>query len=90
MLCEHGGADRLARRVGAARREGAQRGMAPLTDAVIPRWFTADFIERETLVLALIRDVFVHTAGDGYASNCDAIRDADLRAEATTSRRRCW
>jgi 3-oxoadipate enol-lactonase len=59
-------------------------GMIGLTDAVIPRWFTAGFIEREPLVLAPIRDVFRHTSGDGYASNCEAIRDADLREEAKT------
>ncbi|SAL68540.1 3-oxoadipate enol-lactonase [Caballeronia telluris] len=59
-------------------------GMIGLTDAVIPRWFTAGFIEREPLVLAPIRDVFRHTSGDGYASNCEAIRDADLRDEAKT------
>ena len=59
-------------------------GMVALTDAVIPRWFTAGFIEREPLVLAPIRDVFRHTSGDGYASNCEAIRDADLRDEAKT------
>jgi 3-oxoadipate enol-lactonase len=59
-------------------------GMAALTDAVIARWFTADFAGREPLVLANIRDVFRHTSGDGYAANCEAIRDADLRAEAKT------
>lgn len=69
--------------VDAARRESARDGgMAALTDSVIARWFTAPFIERERLVLANIRDVFRHTSGDGYASNCEAIRDADLREEA--------
>jgi len=61
-------------------------GMPALTDAVIARWFTAPFIEREQLELANIRDVFRHTSGDGYASNCEAIRDADLRDEAKTIR----
>ncbi|KND55761.1 Beta-ketoadipate enol-lactone hydrolase [Candidatus Paraburkholderia kirkii] len=59
-------------------------GMPAFTDAVIARWFTVPFIEREPLVLANIRDVFRHTSGDGYASNCEAIRDADLRDEAKT------
>ncbi len=59
-------------------------GMNALTDAVIARWFTAPFIEREPLAMANIRDVFRHTSGDGYASNCEAIRDADLRDEAKT------
>ena len=30
--------------------------------------------------------MFRHTSGDGYASNCEAIRDADLRGEAKTIR----
>ncbi|WP_434114742.1 3-oxoadipate enol-lactonase [Paraburkholderia caffeinilytica] len=57
-------------------------GMAALADAVLPRWFTADYIEREPVVLAMIRDVFVHTDKEGYASNCDAIDATDLRPEA--------
>lgn len=57
-------------------------GMRALADAVLPRWFTADYIEREPVVLAMIRDVFVHTDREGYASNCDAIDAADLRPEA--------
>ncbi|MFM0167848.1 3-oxoadipate enol-lactonase [Paraburkholderia sediminicola] len=57
-------------------------GMLALSNAVLPRWFTADYIEREPVVLALIRDVFVHTDKEGYASNCDAIDAADLRPEA--------
>ena len=56
-------------------------GMLALADAVLPRWFTADYIEREPVVLAMIRDVFVHTDKEGYASNCDAIDAADLRPE---------
>ena len=39
----------------------------------------------------MIRDVFRHTSGDGYASNCEAIRDADLRDEAQDDQGcRCW
>jgi len=57
-------------------------GMAALADAVLPRWFTADYIERDPVVLAMIRDVFTHTDKEGYASNCDAIDAADLRPEA--------
>jgi 3-oxoadipate enol-lactonase len=56
-------------------------GMRALAGAVLPRWFMPDFFEREALMLAQIRDVFVHTDGEGYASNCDAIRLADLRGE---------
>jgi len=34
--------------------------------------------------LSGIRDVFRHTSGEGYAANCEALRDADAREEAKT------
>lgn len=57
-------------------------GLLALADAVLPRWFTPEFFEREPVALSMIRDVFVHTDKEGYASNCDAIDAADLRPEA--------
>jgi 3-oxoadipate enol-lactonase len=57
-------------------------GMLSLADTVLQRWFTAEFIAREPLVLAAIRDVFVHTDKEGYALNCDGIDATDLRPEA--------
>lgn len=57
-------------------------GTAALADAVLPRWYTAQFIERNPLVIAQARDVLAHTDNEGYASNCDAINAADLRGEA--------
>lgn len=57
-------------------------GMLALADAVLPRWFTAEFMARNPLVIAQARDVFVHTDKDGYASNCEALNAADLRGEA--------
>jgi 3-oxoadipate enol-lactonase len=57
-------------------------GMRALADAVLPRWYTAAFMERNPLVIDQARDVFVHTDNEGYASNCDAINAADLRGEA--------
>ncbi|RKP51923.1 3-oxoadipate enol-lactonase [Pararobbsia silviterrae] len=65
-----------------------QGGMASLADAVLPRWFTPAFVEREPLMYAHIRDVFVHTDNEGYASNCDALRIADLRGETHNIRAR--
>jgi 3-oxoadipate enol-lactonase len=57
-------------------------GMGVLAESVLPRWFTADFIAREPLVFAFVRDVFVHTDRHGYASNCEAIDATDLHAQA--------
>ena len=68
-------------RAAKAREEG---GMPALADAVLPRWFTAGFMSAQPLMLSGIRDVFRHTSGEGYASNCEAIRDADARDEAKT------
>jgi 3-oxoadipate enol-lactonase len=56
--------------------------MLVLSEAVLPRWFTGEFIAREPLMFSVIRDVFVHTDKEGYASNCEAIDAADLRPEA--------
>jgi 3-oxoadipate enol-lactonase len=63
-------------------------GMRALSAAVLPRWFSPDFFEREAMMFAQIRDVFVHTDAQGYASNCDAIRLADLRGETHNIRAR--
>jgi 3-oxoadipate enol-lactonase len=59
-----------------------KEGMLVLSDAVLPRWFTAEFIAREPLMFSVIRDVFVHTDKEGYANNCAAIDATDLRPEA--------
>ncbi|WP_322042135.1 3-oxoadipate enol-lactonase [Paraburkholderia sp. J67] len=59
-------------------------GMLSLADAVLPRWYTAEFMEKNPLVIDQARDVFVHTDKDGYASNCEALNAADLRVEASS------
>lgn len=61
-------------------------GMSALCDGVLARWFTADFFAAQPLLVAGVRDVFVHTSAEGYAANCGAIRDTDLTAEAKTIR----
>ncbi|CAJ9729598.1 3-oxoadipate enol-lactonase [Burkholderia pseudomallei] len=63
-------------------RKARAEGMAALADAVLPRWFTAAFFEREPRLIDVIRDTFNHTDKDGYAANCDALNAADLRDEA--------
>ncbi|MEM5326167.1 3-oxoadipate enol-lactonase [Paraburkholderia sp. JHI2823] len=57
-------------------------GMVALADAVLPRWYTPEFAANHALVMSQVRDVFVHTDNEGYASNCDAINATDLRGEA--------
>ena len=63
-------------------------GMLALAEAVLPRWYTPEFIANNALVMSQVRDVFVHTDKDGYASNCEAINAADLRGEAPSIKAR--
>jgi 3-oxoadipate enol-lactonase len=56
-------------------------GMGGLVDAVLPRWFSAEFIESQPLAFAAIRDTFLHTEREGYALNCEAINVTDLHGD---------
>lgn len=58
-----------------------EQGTRALADATLQRWFSPGFAAREPLMCAAIRDAFVHADSEGYASNCEAIGAADLRAE---------
>ncbi len=62
-------------RIDAVRRNGMQA----IADAVVPRWFTADFIAREPQTVGAIRNMIVGTSPEGYASCCAAVRDFDVR-----------
>lgn len=55
------------------------RGMEPLVDAVIDRWFTPDFVDAQPQVVEQYRFRLLETDPKGYAGCCAAIRDADLR-----------
>ncbi|MEP0320439.1 3-oxoadipate enol-lactonase [Bauldia litoralis] len=54
-------------------------GMASVFDAVIPRWFTPDFIDREPAIIDGFRQRFAATDVAGYARCCEAIGGMDLR-----------
>ncbi|GLU33303.1 3-oxoadipate enol-lactonase [Trinickia caryophylli] len=56
-------------------------GMPAIAQATIERWFSTEFIEREPLVCAAIRDTVRHTDPEGYVANCAAIAAADLTDE---------
>jgi len=55
------------------------RGMAPLADLVIPRWFTPAFLAREPAAVATVRQMLAGTSPDGYAGCGEAIAALDLR-----------
>ena len=62
-------------RIGIAR----SQGLGGLVDAVIARWFSPDFAERNPDRLAQARATLLATDPIGYAGVCAALRDTDLR-----------
>lgn len=54
-------------------------GLEPMTQAVLARWFTADFIHKQPAHYSGYANMFVCTPAHGYAATCAALRDADLR-----------
>ena len=68
----------------AARIESVSNGgMASISDAVLQRWFTPDFLARETVATAAMKSMIEATPAAGYIACCAAIRDVDLRADIT-------
>lgn len=59
-------------------RDGAA-AMVALRDASIARWFTADFAAANPHQAEQITAMLAATSPQGYAANCAAVRDADLR-----------
>ncbi len=58
-----------------------EQGLAPIAATAAARWFTASFIEQNA---QLVQDLSAHLAAgsvEGYASCCEALAYADLRAE---------
>lgn len=60
-----------------------ERGMAPLVEATLERWFTKEFREREPESIARMRAMLLSTSPQGYASCGEAIRDMDQRETIT-------
>ncbi len=57
-------------------REG---GIGAVADRVLGAWFTKDFIAREPMTVAGMKDMMLSTPPDGYIANCEAVRDMDHR-----------
>ena len=68
-------------RIDALRDRGDQGLPDAITDAVVERWFTPRHRALVPAGVAPIRRMLTETTGAGYAANCAAIRDADLRAQ---------
>ncbi|MBM7456631.1 3-oxoadipate enol-lactonase/4-carboxymuconolactone decarboxylase [Oceanisphaera litoralis] len=54
------------------------QGIEVIADAVMERWFAAEFRRQQPVELALWRNMLVRTPMEGYIGTCAAIRDADL------------
>lgn len=55
-----------------------ERGMAPLVEPTMERWFTPEFHHLQPADVNRIRSIFASTDPLGYAASCRAIADADL------------
>jgi 3-oxoadipate enol-lactonase len=55
-------------------------GMPAMVEAILERWFMAEYRTQEPLVVDRIRQMLLTTPADGYVGCCEAIRDMDQRA----------
>lgn len=58
-------------------------GMDAFAPAVIERWFTPGFLEREATACNGWRNMVARQSAEGYTGTCAAIRDCDLRGMAS-------
>jgi len=61
-----------------------ESGVASIADAIVERWFAAQF--RATPALALWRNMLARSSAEGYVSACAAIAAADLTCSTATIR----
>ena len=57
-------------------------GMEAVGDATMERWFTAAYRAEEDMPLRIWRNMLTRQSAAGYIASCQAIRDADLTADA--------
>jgi 3-oxoadipate enol-lactonase len=57
-----------------------EKGLEPLVDANMERWFTKGFRERSPKAIAHMKQIFLGSNRDGYIACVEAIRDMDFRA----------
>jgi 3-oxoadipate enol-lactonase len=55
-------------------------GMPTMVEAILERWFTAEFRARDPLAVDRVRQELLATPVAGYVGCCEAIRDMDQRA----------
>lgn len=57
------------------------KGMAPIVDLAINRWFSAGFIAKQPDAIAPLRLALLSVNVEGYAATCDAIAAMDQRED---------
>jgi 3-oxoadipate enol-lactonase len=55
-----------------------QGGMAAIAEAILQRWFTAQFRASNPVDLLGYRNMLTRTTAEGYVGTCATLRDADL------------
>lgn len=58
-----------------------EQGVGAIADAVLSRWVSPGFAEREPTVVEGLRARLLRTPPEGYAGCCEALAAMDLRAE---------
>jgi 3-oxoadipate enol-lactonase len=56
-------------------------GVEPLIEATMERWFSSEFPERSPETVERIRQSFLSTPPEGYASCCEALAEFDMRGQ---------
>jgi 3-oxoadipate enol-lactonase len=56
------------------------KGLLPLADPVMERWFSPDFRTQRAVELSGWRNLFLRTDPQGYANTCATLRGTDLTA----------
>ncbi|MDQ3717369.1 MAG: 3-oxoadipate enol-lactonase [Actinomycetota bacterium] len=83
LLCtsaQLGPPETWAERAATVRAEGA----GAVADTVVSRWLTETRRSSDPHTAEYLREMVASTPSDGYAACCDAIREADLRADLAT------
>lgn len=55
-----------------------EKGMSPIADGIMERWFSPSFRRERPDELAGWRNLFLRTDAGGYAATCATLRDTDL------------
>jgi 3-oxoadipate enol-lactonase len=58
-----------------------ERGVEPVADGALERWFTAGFRAASPELMARVRRGLIETSSDGYAGCCEALAAMDLGPE---------